>query len=58
MPSKFLRYMKAGETLQIDVPGGGGWGDPLKRHITLVRQDVIEEKISKKRAHSVYGSSS
>ena len=49
--------MKAGETLQIDVPGGGGWGDPFKRHKTLVRQDVIEEKISAKRAQSVYGSS-
>ena len=57
MPSKFLRYMKAGDTLQIDVPGGGGWGDPFKRHRTLVRQDVMEEKISEKRAQSIYGSS-
>ena len=55
MPSKFLRFMRQGDTLLIDVPGGGGWGNPLERNPELINQDILEGKISKVRAHEVYG---
>ena len=37
------------------MPGGGGWGDPLKRDPEMVLQDVIEERITLGRAEKVYG---
>ncbi len=37
------------------MPGGGGWGDPLKRDPEMVLQDVMEERITLGRAETVYG---
>lgn len=31
---------RAGDTLLVDCPGGGGWGDPLEREAELVELDV------------------
>ena len=32
--------MKAKDTLHLETPGGGGYGDPLQRSVELVQQDV------------------
>ena len=53
--SKFIVTAKKGDGIAIAMPGGGGWGDPLERDPQRVLDDVIEEKISRERAESVYG---
>ena len=53
--SKSLITVKTGDVLRIEMPGGGGWGDPLERDPELVVQDVIAEKVSLRRAREVYG---
>jgi N-methylhydantoinase B len=30
LPSKFSRWVEAGDTISIQTPGGGGWGKPSK----------------------------
>jgi N-methylhydantoinase B len=39
----------------VRTGGGGGWGDPLDRSPALVRDDVIEELISRAAAERDYG---
>jgi N-methylhydantoinase B len=39
----------------VRTGGGGGWGDPLERSPALVRNDVIEEFISREAADKDYG---
>ena len=55
MPSKFIETMNNGDTLIAEVPGGGGWGNPLERDPDLVMEDIISEKISIDRAQEIYG---
>ena len=44
-----------GDLLRIMTPGGGGWGDPLDRDSTLVRDDVLDGFVSSESAFSDYG---
>jgi N-methylhydantoinase B len=39
----------------VRTGGGGGWGDPLEREAAAVRDDVIEEFISRQAAEEQYG---
>jgi len=39
----------------VRTGGGGGWGDPLDRDAERVRQDVLEEFISRESARRDYG---
>jgi len=39
----------------VRTGGGGGWGDPLEREAALVRNDVIEELVSRHAAEEFYG---
>lgn len=41
--------------LSIDSPGGGGWGNPLKRNPTSVVNDVLDELVSLESAKKDYG---
>lgn len=54
MPSKFLMDVGKGDNIRVIWPGGGGWGDPKTRKPEMILQDVIEEKVSAKRARDVY----
>jgi N-methylhydantoinase B len=45
-PSKFMLWLKAGDLYRSQLPGAGGWGDPLDRDPAAVRRDVRDEKIS------------
>jgi 5-oxoprolinase (ATP-hydrolysing) len=47
--------LKAGDSLQITVPSGGGYGDPLDRDPELVRDDVLDEFTSRDLAEQDYG---
>ena len=39
----------------VRTGGGGGWGDPLQRDPALVRNDVIEQLVSRRFAADTYG---
>jgi N-methylhydantoinase B len=38
--------MEAGDKINFDDGGGGGWGDPLDRPSTAVLDDVLDEYVS------------
>ncbi len=48
-------HMKKGETITLDLPGGGGWGDPLQRDPAHVLRDVLGGFVSLESAASDYG---
>ena len=45
----------AGERLQLDLPGGAGYGDPLLRQPKAVADDVANGLLSRKNATRQYG---
>jgi len=50
------RYdLRRGEKVVSIAPGGGGYGDPLDRDIALVREDLLEHRISAAAALADYG---
>jgi N-methylhydantoinase B len=53
--SKKVFYMMAGDQLHLYAAGGGGYGDPLEREIDSVLDDVINGKVSIKKALEDYG---
>lgn len=55
MPSKGLFQLTDGDTYTLYASGGGGWGDPLERDPENVRQDVLNEFVSRDRAERDYG---
>ena len=55
LPGKFMRTFKRGETYRAELAGGGGWGNAFERAPEMVRQDVIDEKISAQSAARDYG---
>jgi N-methylhydantoinase B/oxoprolinase/acetone carboxylase alpha subunit len=55
-PSKFSNIvLHQGDRVKIVSPGGGGWGNPLKREPARVLQDVIEGYVSPEAARRDYG---
>jgi N-methylhydantoinase B len=48
-------WIKAGELIQIETTGGGGWGDPLDRKPDQVELDVRQGKVSAAAAREHYG---
>ncbi len=44
-----------GERLRLELPGGGGFGDPRERDPERVRADVRDGLVSVEAAHSAYG---
>jgi N-methylhydantoinase B len=53
--SKCTFTVPAGHYVSMRTCGGGGYGPPRERNPQLVRQDVIEGKVSPPRAREVYG---
>ena len=53
--SKFTTRIPLGHVMKTQTPGGGGWGNPLRRDPEAVRRDVDEGLVSVERARSVYG---
>jgi N-methylhydantoinase B len=51
---KRQQRIPAGARILLDLPGGGGYGDPLERDPDLVRRDVEDGLISIERAREVY----
>lgn len=49
--------LQAGESVRIETPGGGGFGDPRQRPAAAVAQDVADGVVSPAVAQAVYGQS-
>ena len=55
LPSKFLRTLHRGDVYRLIQPGGGGYGDPLKRDPEAVLADVTQHKVTPEHARESYG---
>jgi N-methylhydantoinase B len=56
LPSRYADYpLKAGDVFRLDTPGGGGYGDALKRDPALVAADVREGYVTAEAAEKNYG---
>ena len=55
IPSKRVLTLRQGESLHVDTPGGGGYGDPLERDPEAVRQDVYDRRVTVLMARQQYG---
>ena len=53
--AKALKDLKPGEVVHVNLPGGGGYGEPSKRDVEKVRWDVIEGYITPEEAEKKYG---
>ena len=56
LPTRYADYpLKAGDIFCLDTPGGGGYGDPLRRAAERVLADVREGFVSPEAAERDYG---
>ena len=55
--AKTSEMLPAGTVVRIDLPGGGGYGDPAKRDPQAIEADLRDGYISAKRAKCDYGHS-
>ncbi len=55
MRAKGNQVVPAGETLVMEMPGGGGHGVPFERVIECVAADVRDGLVSKESAATDYG---
>jgi len=53
--SKGLQSVESDDVLRLELPGGGGFGDPRERTIELVMQDLAQGLISRGAARDLYG---
>jgi len=52
--AKALKELKPGEVVHVNLPGGGGYGDPMRRDSERVRWDVVEGYITPEEAEKKY----
>jgi N-methylhydantoinase B len=52
---KRQQRIPAGERVVLELPGGGGYGDPLERDPDLVRRDAEDGLVSPEHAREAYG---
>jgi N-methylhydantoinase B len=55
LPALLTRELKAGEVIRIEVPGGGGYGNPRERDPAAVLEDVLNGYLSLETAAREYG---
>ena len=55
LPPLMTREVKDGDVIRIDLPGGGGYGDPLEREPCKVLEDVLNGYLSAEAAEREYG---
>ena len=55
LPSKFCITLRRDDLFRLEVPGGGGWGDPLRRDPAKVAVDVRNGLLSAAVAERDYG---
>ncbi len=55
LPSKITLELAPDDVVSYQTPGGGGYGDPLEREPQNVLEDVLDGKVSPRRAREIYG---
>jgi N-methylhydantoinase B len=55
LPSKLTMTIHAGDVFRHELPGSGGWGDPLEREPENVLRDVRNELLTIATARAQYG---
>lgn len=55
VPPRGTQIIPAGERLVVEMPGGGGLGDPLSRDSSAIERDVAMGYISRQAACDLYG---
>jgi len=55
LPSKFCITLQYGDVFRLEVPGGGGWGDPWARDPAAVLADARNGLVSVEAARADYG---
>jgi N-methylhydantoinase B len=56
LPTRYADYpLHEGDVFRLDTPGGGGYGDPLRRDPERVLADVREGDVSVEAAAEIYG---
>jgi len=55
LDSKLTATIRHGDVFRHELPGGGGWGDPLQRDPERVLADVRDEYVTVKGARRDYG---
>jgi N-methylhydantoinase B len=55
IPAKQQMRISPDSTVDVHLPGGGGFGDPSKRDINDVLADVAGGYVSPEAAHQIYG---
>ena len=55
VPAKITMTIKRGDVYRHELPGGGGWGDPLDRDPARVVKDARNELVSLHAAREDYG---
>ena len=55
LPSKWLRELKQGDVVRVELAGAGGYGNPLERDPEAVARDVRQGKLTSEHALSEYG---
>ena len=54
-PKQRLLVLSAGESIRMETPGGGGFGEPNDRNVIQLAQDIIDNRITPKDANRFYG---
>ena len=49
------QIIPAGDRVVIEMPGGGGYGNPAERDVERIREDVRSELVSREAAERDYG---
>ncbi len=55
LPDKGIHVIATGDSLILELPGGGGFGDPKKRDAALIEADVKAGLVTEESARSDYG---
>lgn len=55
LPSKSRVNLRPDDVVNVDLPGGGGYGDPFERDPGAVLADVVDGYISVEAARELYG---
>ncbi|KUO75166.1 MAG: hypothetical protein APF81_16195 [Desulfosporosinus sp. BRH_c37] len=55
LKSKALSKLKLNDVVSARLPGGGGYGNPKERDPEMIKQDVINGKVSLTNAKEIYG---
>ncbi|MGE3830521.1 MAG: hydantoinase B/oxoprolinase family protein [Parvibaculaceae bacterium] len=55
LPDKGIHVVPTGDSLVVELPGGGGFGNSIKRARELIEADIAAELVTPERARTDYG---